>query len=79
MTFGGIAMLKRMSWILALVAVLMVVFGLTSAQAADSGTYDGISWRVEDKILILGAEGETQTLVARDSRTATDWPWESVE
>lgn len=69
-------MLKRMSWILALVAVLMVVFGLTSAQAADgSGTYDGISWRVENKILILGAEGETQTLTARDSRTATDWPW----
>ena len=73
-------MLKRMSWVLAVVAVLMILFGLSSAQAADtSGTYDGISWRVVDKKLILGTAGETQTLTYRDSRVATDWPWYRYE
>ena len=67
-------MLKRMSWMFAVVAILILLLGVTSAQAA-GGTYDGISWRVEDNVLILGTQGETQTLTNRSSRIASSWPW----
>ena len=41
-----------------------------------SGTYDGVDWRITANYeLIIGKEGQTQTFVERDYRSASDWPW----
>ena len=47
-----------------------------SSSDVDSGTYDGVDWRItEDYELIIGKEGETQQLAFAALRNPDNWPW----
>ena len=68
--------------ILTMVVSFIVVLNKSSLAADDdiaSGVYDGVDWRITaDKTLIIGKDGEIQTLVDRNRRDENNWPWRGM-